>query len=253
MDRTNSQRSTKNISPLLWGIVWVLVAALALAGGLVAALIVRSPLGASLMTLLNNLFAIQSVQALWYVTRAAGLIAYLLLWLSSAWGLAVSSKIFDKLLHRSFTYDFHQFISLLAVGFLALHIVVLSGDKFLPFNVAQLLVPFISPYRALWVGIGVIAFYLTLLVTITYYLRGRIGMKTFRAIHVLSLVSYLGATVHSFYSGTDTSLPAALWMYTGTFLVMIFLITYWLITVVQKKNQAARQLKARVASRQAAD
>src|SRR5512135_2963242 len=102
---------------------------------------------------LFNLFAANSVQIWWYITRAAGLIAYLLLWLSTAWGLAVTSKIFDPLLQRHYTYDFHQFISLLAIGFLILHISVLVLDHYLPFSVFQVLVPFTSSYRPLWVGV----------------------------------------------------------------------------------------------------
>jgi len=59
------------------------------------------------------------------------------------------------------------------------------------------------------VGLGVIGFYLILLVTVTFYIRSRIGMKAFRAIHLLSLVAYRGAVIHGFFSGTDSSLLAA--------------------------------------------
>ncbi len=33
-------------------------------------------------------------------------------------------------------------------------------------------------------------------------------MRTFRIIHVLSLIGYLGATCHGIYAGTDSPLPA---------------------------------------------
>ena len=68
----------------------------------------------------------------WYVTRAAGIIAYLLLWLSTVWGLAVPAKVLDRLVQRWATFDFHQFISLLAIGFMGLHILVLVLDHYLP-------------------------------------------------------------------------------------------------------------------------
>ena len=153
-----------------------------------AALIPGSPVIALFGKLFDVLFAASSVQALWYVTRAAGVMAYLLLWLSTAWGLAVSSKILDPLLQRFFTYDMHQFISLLALGFIALHVVVLLADKYLPFSIAQILVPFAASYRPVWVGVGVIGFYLTLLVSVTFYLRQRIGFQMFRVIHYASFV-----------------------------------------------------------------
>ncbi len=207
-------------------------------------LYLRSPLSLVISNLLNSLFALTTQQTMWYITRSAGILAYLLLWLSTAWGLAVSSKILDNLLHRSFTYDFHEFISLLSVGFLALHIIVLTADKYMPYSIAQILVPFLSPYRPLWVGIGVIAFYLTVLVTVTFYIKSKIGMKAFRAIHVLSLVGYFAALAHSFFAGTDTPLFTSVLMYAVTSLSVVFLFTYWLVGVMQKKANPKRPVPA---------
>ena len=76
-----------------------------------------TPAGQSLGSYLRFLFALDSVQIWWYVTRASGIIAYLLLWFSTILGLAVTSKYLDGMLDRLFTYDFHEFISLLSVGF----------------------------------------------------------------------------------------------------------------------------------------
>jgi methionine sulfoxide reductase heme-binding subunit len=215
--------------------LWLAGGLLTVAAATLAALLILTPTGNPIGSLIRWLFALDSVQMMWYITRSAGITAYLVLWLSVAWGLAVSSRILDTLLHRSFTYEFHQFLSLLAIGFMALHITVLYFDRYLPYSIAELLVPFLSPYRPTWVGIGVISFYLTLLVTVTFYLRSRIGMKAFRSIHVLSLVAYLGVAVHGLMSGTDSSLPAMETMYVGTFLSTIFLLVYWLIVVLQKK------------------
>jgi predicted ferric reductase len=191
-------------------------------------------------SVLNGLFSLDSVQLWWYITRSAGIIAYLLLWFSTAWGLAVPSKLLDPLLDRTFTFDFHQFISLLSIGFMVLHILVLTLDRYLPYSAWQILIPFLSPYRPLWVGIGVIAFYLILLVTVTFYLRSRIGMRAFRAIHILSLAGYLGATLHGLYAGTDSVLPVMQLLYQGTGLVIIFLTVYWLFLKLTQKREARR-------------
>jgi predicted ferric reductase len=223
--------------------LWLAGGFLTLVTLILATLLILSPAGNPLSGLLNWLFELSSVQMMWYITRSAGLTAYLVLWLSVAWGLAVSSRILDRLLHRAFTYEFHQFLSLLAIGFIILHIGVLTLDRYLPYSLAELLVPFLSPYRPVWVGLGTLAFYLILLVTITFYLRAQIGMKAFRAIHVLSLVSYLGVAAHSLMSGTDSSLPAVEILYAGTFFVTVFLLCYWLIALIQKKlfNRSAVQ------------
>ena len=191
----------------------------------------------SLINLLSNLFAIDSLQFWWYLTRAAGLMGYFLIWLSTAWGLVVSSKILDPIMDRGFTYDFHEYFSLLGLGFIAIHVIVLMADKYLPYTIWQVLIPFLSPYRPFWVGIGVIALYLSLLVTITFYLKAKIGMAAFRKIHYLSLVAYLGATLHGLYAGTDSVLPIANLLYKGTFLITLFLVAYMVVLMYFRKQE----------------
>ena len=158
-----------------------------------------------------------------------GLTGYFLLWLSMVWGFAIPTGMVRPVLQNVFTYDFHEHLSLLGLGFVLVHIVVLLFDKYLPFSILQLLIPFTDTYRPFWVGLGIISFYVLLLVTFTFYLRQRIGSKAFRSIHVLSLVSYLGTTLHGFFAGTDSALPTTMLIYAGTFLVVVFLTVYWLI------------------------
>jgi predicted ferric reductase len=190
-----------------------------------------------LINSITNLFAGDSMQFWWYLTRAAGLMGYFLIWLSTAWGLAVSSKIMDPIIERGFTYDFHEHLSWLGLAFIGLHVTVLMADKYMPYTIWQILIPFLSPYRPFWVGIGIIAFYLALLVTVTFYLKRKIGMDLFRKFHYLSLVAYLGATLHGLFAGTDSVLPIASLLYKGTFLITLFLIVYWLIMLYFKKQE----------------
>jgi predicted ferric reductase len=211
---------------------------------LIVAILAMTPVGQSLGSYLRFLFALDSVQIWWYVTRASGIIAYLLLWFSTILGLAVTSKYLDGMLDRLFTYDFHEFISLLSVGFTLVHVLVLMLDLYMPYSLAQILVPFISPYRPFWVGVGVISFYIILLVTITFYLRNRIGRGAFRAIHVLSLVGYIGVTLHGYYSGTDTALPSMQILYKVTGLAVLFLTVYWLVQLGMRNAERRRQAAA---------
>jgi sulfoxide reductase heme-binding subunit YedZ len=197
----------------------------------------------SLINLLLNLFSIDSLQFWWYLTRAAGLMGYFLIWLSTAWGLVVSSKILDPIMERAFTYDFHEYLSWLGLAFIGIHVIVLMADKYLPYSIWQVLIPFLSPYRPFWVGIGVIAFYLSLLVTVTFYLKKKIGMELFRKIHYLSLVGYVGATLHGLYAGTDSVLPIANLLYKGTFLVTLFLVVYWIVLLYFRKQEEEKLKK----------
>jgi len=194
------------------------------------------PVGQAIANLLSGLFATNSVHTTWYITRAAGWVAYFLLWFSTVWGLAIPTKFFDRVLSPTFAVDFHEYISLLSIGFILLHVSVLLIDQYLPFTLVQILVPFMSTYRPLWIGLGVIGFYLMLLVTITFYLRKKIGQKRFKSIHTLSLVGYLGVVFHAFFAGSDSSLGVVQIIYFTTFLVVLFLTSYWLIRARQIKK-----------------
>jgi sulfoxide reductase heme-binding subunit YedZ len=188
---------------------------------------------------ISSLFSLDSTRSWWYISRAAGLMGYILFWLSTVWGFAISSKILDPVLERTFTYDFHEHLSLLGIGFVALHIIVLLLDTYTPFSPVQLLVPFTSAYRPFWVGIGVISLYITILVTATFYLRKLISRQLFRKIHILSVVAYLGVLLHGVFSGTDSTLTWVQYMYLGTSLFTMFFFTQWMLTLYFRKRELA--------------
>ncbi len=225
-------------------VTWIIAAALFLAAlvlGAMGVLIFRTPtLSHAIAGTISNLFATNSTHTTWYITRAAGWVAYFLLWFSMLWGLAIPTKFFERFLSPTFVVDFHEYISLLAIGFVTLHVSVLLIDQYLPFSIVQILIPFMSPYRPVWVGLGVIGAYLSMLVTVTFYLRKKIGQKRFKAIHTLSVVGYLGVVLHAFFAGSDSSLPAVQLIYLGTFLSIVFLTSVWLINKRIKEDQEKR-------------
>ena len=206
--------------------------------GMLIAIALGQSLGSvSFAQKVQSLFAMNSTQIWWYVTRASGLTGYFLLWLSMVWGFAIPTGMVRPILENVFTYEFHEHLSLLGLGFVLVHVAVLLFDKYLPFSIVQILIPFTDTYRPLWVGLGIISFYVLLLVTFTFYLRPKIGSKAFRSIHVLSLVSYLGTTLHGLFAGTDSALPITMVIYAGTFLVVLFLTIYWLIMRPSRREE----------------
>jgi sulfoxide reductase heme-binding subunit YedZ len=220
---------------------WILGGVLILGAGLLGAfgyIIFRFlPIGQSIASLFSWLFANNTVHTTWYITRAAGWIAYFLLWFSMVWGLVIPTKLFERVLSPTFAVDFHEYLSLLSIGFVILHVTVLLFDQYLPFTLAQILVPFLSTYRPLWIGLGVIGAYLSALVTVTFYLRKKIGQKRFKAIHTLSVFGYLGVILHAFFAGSDSSLPIVQLIYFGTFIVVVFLTAFWLLRGRQLRQE----------------
>ncbi len=152
----------------------------------------------------------------WYLARAAGLSAYLLLFFNVVLGLAVHSRFLDAVMARWRYFDLHQFTGLLAMGFLALHGLALLGDHYIGFTLPQLLVPLASSYRPEWTALGIIGLYLLATVVASSYLRSHIGYRLWRSLHYLSFVAYLSALAHGIMAGTDTGEPWARALYLGT-------------------------------------
>jgi DMSO/TMAO reductase YedYZ heme-binding membrane subunit len=85
-------------------------------------------------------------------------------------------------------------------------------DRSVPYSLLEVVVPFIGPYRPLWVGIGQLALGLTIVVLVSFYVRRRIGQKTWRQLHYVSFLAFLAATVHGLMAGTDSG---AEWAFAG--------------------------------------
>lgn len=153
--------------------------------------------------------ALLTNQAFWIVTRASGVVALSLLFLSAVMGIAIRSGALDALMVRWDVNDLHRYVSWLGLGFLVVHVASLLGDRFVGFTLADVLVPFRSPYAEPWTGAGVVAFYLFAAVQVTAYLTRRIAFDWWQAWHRLSYVALPLVVVHVLGTGTDRR---ALWM-----------------------------------------
>ncbi len=154
----------------------------------------------------NHLVAAMAAQApgFWFVSRAAAIVAYLLLWLSTAWGVSLSSKGIGGLVSAPLAYALHNVTSWLALGFGAVHALALLGDQVVPFTLGGILIPFHADYQTLVTGLGTLALYIGILVSVTFYWKKRIGYRAWRLIHMLSYAMFVMITVHSIILGTDT-------------------------------------------------
>jgi len=174
--------------------------------------------------------------AYWYMSRAAGLVGYLLLWAATGWGLVISTKVIKGLISAPFATGLHEFLSLGALAFAGFHALVLLGDQYIDFSLVDIVYPFAAGYRPGWVGLGQLGFYLSLALTLSFYVRKRIGPKTWRTLHYLTFLAYVMVVVHSLTSGTDSSALAVRAMYLGTGATIVFLIYYRLLSAGQKRS-----------------
>jgi sulfoxide reductase heme-binding subunit YedZ len=151
----------------------------------------------------------------WLLARASGLTAYVLLTLSVLAGLAVKSRPFGRPVKAASATDTHRFLSLLALGAIALHAITLVLDQTVHIGLAALLVPGLAGYRPVATGLGVFAAELAALIILSFPLRKRIGVRAWRRLHFTTYAVFAAATAHGLAAGTDTQQPWVFGLYLG--------------------------------------
>jgi sulfoxide reductase heme-binding subunit YedZ len=154
-----------------------------------------------------------SSPAAWYAARAAGVAAYLLLSVAVVLGLTMARKTSVRRWPKFALEDVHRFVGLLVGTFIAIHIVTIAIDSWLPFSIGAIIVPFVSTYRPLWVAFGVVAAELLLALAIANHYRDQLSYRFWRRAHYLNFVVWTFASVHGIASGTDRSAPWLLGIY----------------------------------------
>ena len=140
----------------------------------------------------------------WDTARAGGFTSYLLLTLSVLLGLALSLRWQPRWWPRLISYELHVWVTALSFIFLGVHIFASWIDPFTRFGLGELLIPFVSHYRPLWMALGIVALYLSLAVTLSLFVRRQIGYTWWLRLHELSFVVWALATVHGLATGSDT-------------------------------------------------
>lgn len=139
----------------------------------------------------------------WYLTRASGAVALILLSLSVVVGIMAIGRVQSRRWPRFAVDGLHRSSSLLAIVFLLLHIVTAILDSFAPISLLDAVIPFAGAYRPLWLGLGATAFDLLLAVAITSGLRLRLGHRAWRAAHWLAYAVWPIAVLHGLGTGSD--------------------------------------------------
>jgi sulfoxide reductase heme-binding subunit YedZ len=130
-------------------------------------------------------------------SAAAGVISLVLLTVSVVLGVAVTKR---RVLPASVRYPsrkLHENASLLALGFLIVHVLLAVSGPNSRFQLLVVVVPFIGGPGRLWLGLGAIAFDLLVAVVVTSALRRRMGRKAWRAVHWTSYACWPAAEAHS--------------------------------------------------------
>lgn len=167
----------------------------------------------------------------WNVLRAAGIGAYVMLFLSVCWGLVATTTPFGKLVSKPTATLAHQFMSTSGLALLGVHLGGLLLDRYEPFTLRQLFVPMAATYRPVPVALGIVAMYLLVVVVVTSWLRRTIGTAWWRRTHLLAVPTFALSLAHGLLAGTDARRPAMWWTYVATALLVVFLVLVRAFTV----------------------
>jgi methionine sulfoxide reductase heme-binding subunit len=143
---------------------------------------------------------------LWYATRATGVVALLLLTATVALGVAGTARLETSAMPRVVRSGLHRNVSLLAVAFVAAHVVTSVLDPFAGIGFISAVIPFSSAYRPLWLSLGTIAFDMLLALVITSLVRTRLPYRAWRGVHWLAYACWPVALWHGLGTGTDSRL-----------------------------------------------
>jgi len=146
-----------------------------------------------------------TTQVYWYLTRSTGAVSLLLFTAALVLGVLDVQRVSSTRWPRFVVDGLHRKVSLLALAFLAVHVITSVLDSYVSISLVEAFVPFIGTYRPFWLGLGAIALDLALAVTITSILRGRIGFRTWRVVHWLAYACWPIALVHGLGTGSDAN------------------------------------------------
>jgi sulfoxide reductase heme-binding subunit YedZ len=169
-------------------------------------------------------------RALWYMTRGFGLVDLVLLTATLVMGITQVARFARPGLPRFVIAGLHKNISLLAVVFLAIHVLTAVADPFAPIGLAAIIFPFASPYRPLWLGLGALATDALVALVVTSLLRERLGYRTWKAIHWAAYACWPLAVVHGLGTGTDTKLGWVQFVYVVCTLAVLAALAWRLTT-----------------------
>jgi len=153
--------------------------------------------------ILDIVSGINSSTVLWYASRATGMVALLLMTAVVLLGLLVTRQGRLPGLPRFAVTGLHRNLSLVAVVFVAVHVLTAVADSYVHIPLISAVVPLASSYERLALGLGAVSMDIMIAVIVTSLLRRHLSRRLWWGVHLLAYVSWPVAWLHSITSSTD--------------------------------------------------
>ena len=149
-------------------------------------------------------FAVVGGSTLWFLSRATGIVAFILLTVTVVLGIMTSLRWQSRSIPRFVVEYVHRNVTVLVLALIVIHVATVVVDGFAPIGWIAAVIPFTSSYRPIWLSLGALGFDLLLAVAVTSWLRHRVGFRIWRFLHWSAYASWLVVLIHAFGTGTDT-------------------------------------------------
>ena len=201
--------------------------------------------------------ALANIPWTWLLIRASGINAWGLLTAVVVWGILLRTRVLGRVASPQGLLVMHRWLSALALGFLFLHMGLLLIDPAVQFTPTQLLIPFTSTWQPFAVGLGTIALWMLIPVSVMGRLRtrlGKAGNAWFRRTHLIAYAAWPVATAHYVLAGTDA---IAQWsvalLIAGTSLIVLALLARAFVPPAAPRRAATAAEKAPAVANAAAE
>lgn len=176
----------------------------------------------------------------WYLSRATGVVALVLMTAVLVIGLLVARNGKLPGLPQFAVTGLHRNLSLVSVAFVAVHIVTAIADSYVSIPLTAVIVPLTSGYERLALSLGAVSIDLTLAVIITSLVRARMGAKTWRAIHLLAYISWPVAWLHGYTAAKDMQSGWLFALAVASLLAVVAAVAWRLIAASRDTPRAER-------------
>lgn len=162
----------------------------------------------------------------WYISRASAIGAYILMFLVIVWGMGMTTGFTYRLTNPVKAWSIHKYMSI-SLGILVLtHAFSLLFDEYIDFGLADVLVPFASDLKPFYLSLGIIGFYILLVVMFSSLVFRVSSPRLWRALHYLVYPLFVLSLIHGFFMGTDSSTLAMKLVYGITGVAFVLLLFY---------------------------
>ena len=139
----------------------------------------------------------------WDLSRATGIVATVLAVAALMMGLFFSARNTGERRRPAWWLDLHNWLGGLTLIFTIAHVVIAYLDSDTGLSLASLFVPGVASSQRLAVAWGVIATYLFATTVLSSWPRKRFARRTWRIVHLGSVLGVALALVHAYQMGTD--------------------------------------------------